>query len=75
MRIDALPGVSWVAETLRRQEMPDEEVGAVLTAGDRITVHRYLELHRERLQERFAEEQRTVWSIERFLSDLARSTA
>jgi hypothetical protein len=66
-------GLTWAAETLRRQAMPAEEVREVLTAGDRVTVHRYLELHRERLQERLAEEQHTVFTIERILTE-TRST-
>jgi hypothetical protein len=65
----AEPGLAWVVEVLRRQAMPAEEIGAVLTADDRLTVHRYLELHRERLQERLTEEHNAVARIERLLTD------
>jgi hypothetical protein len=69
MRGTADLDLNWTAETLRRQAMPAEEIRAVLTAGDLVTVRRHLELHRERLQEWLAREQGTVSSIERILTD------
>ncbi len=66
------PDLTWVAATLCRQGMPPEEIREVLAAGDPVTVHRHLELHRERLDEQLAEEQRTVSSLERILTDLGK---
>lgn len=60
------------ASTLTRQEMPGEEIRAVLAAHDPETVRRYLELHRERLEERLAEQRRTLADVERFLTEATR---
>jgi hypothetical protein len=68
-----VPHLTWAAETLRRQAMPVEEIRQVLAAEDLVTVHRYLELHRERLREQLVEEQHTVFTIERILTE-TRST-
>lgn len=57
-----------VAKTLRLQGMPIEEIRVVLTADDPVVVHRYLELHHERLDERLAEQRRNLASLERSLS-------
>jgi DNA-binding transcriptional MerR regulator len=57
---------------LRRQGMPSEEIRAVLTAEDSRIVHRYLEPHRERMEERLAEERRELVSLEDALA--ARAT-
>ena len=54
-----------VARTLRRQRMPLDEIRAVLRTDDPEIVRRYLELHRERLQERLAAQVGTLSSIER----------
>ena len=51
-------------EALRNQGMPLEEVSAVLRAEDPVIVRRYLELHRERLEERLAEQLRTLERLE-----------
>lgn len=63
---------AWAASTLTRQEMPSEEIRAVLAAHDPETVRRYLELHRERLEERLAEQRRTLADLERFLTEATR---
>ena len=60
---------SSVARILQSQEMPAEEIRAVLDAEDAQTVHRYLELHRERLEERLAEQRRLVIDLERSLTE------
>lgn len=52
---------------LRRQGMPSEEIRAVLTAEHPTTVRRFLELHRERMEERLAEERRSLLSLEEAL--------
>ena len=51
-------------EALRNQGMPVEELRAVLHAEDPVIVRRYLELHRERLEERLAEELRILDRLE-----------
>jgi len=53
-----------VVRTLRSQRMPLQEIRALLTADDPEIVRRYLELHRERLEERLAAQVRTLASIE-----------
>lgn len=50
--------------------MPPEEIGAVLGAKDPEIVRRYLELHRERLQERLDDQLR---SLDIFETHLART--
>ena len=46
--------------TLRRNRMPRAEIRAVLAADDPDIVHRYLELHRERLEEQMAAHRREL---------------
>jgi hypothetical protein len=58
--------LAWVVGTLRRQAMPPEEIRVVVSA-DAATVRRYLELHRERLEEWLADERRALALIERSL--------
>ena len=57
--------------TLRRQRMPLPEIRAVLSAGDPTTVRHHLELHRERLEERLAEQRAFLASLERALTGRA----
>jgi hypothetical protein len=58
------PEASWrlalATPALRDQGMPPEEIDAILGAEDPVVVRRYLELHEERLEERFADQRRTV---------------
>ncbi|HVD68171.1 MAG TPA: hypothetical protein VNF25_05710 [Actinomycetota bacterium] len=54
-------------ETLRDQGMPAAELQAILRSDDPVIVRRYLELHRERLEERLAEQVRTLERLERQL--------
>jgi hypothetical protein len=61
------PSLAWAAGTLRLCDMPPEEVGAVLTADDPEIVRRFLELHRERLEEEVVERSRTLATLERYL--------
>ena len=60
-----MTGARAARRILRRQGMPSEEIRAVLGAEDPEVVRRYLELHRERMEERLAEELRAVASLER----------
>jgi hypothetical protein len=55
------------ARALLRQDMPFGEVRAVLDADDASVVRRYLELHRERLEEQLWERRRALATIERAL--------
>ena len=54
-------------ETHREQGMPAAELQAILRSDDPVIVRRYLELHRERLEERLAEQVRTLGRLERQL--------
>jgi hypothetical protein len=61
----------WVAQTtptLRDQGMPTEEIDAILTADDPDVIRIYLELHRERLEERLADQRRTIGHLEQVLT-------
>lgn len=53
---------------LRDVDMPPDEVRAILAADHPAVVHRYVELHRERLEERLAEQRRTLARLERIVS-------
>lgn len=59
--------IAWAARTLRRHQMLPEEISAVLDADDPELVRRYMELHREWLEERLADSLRTLAGLERFL--------
>ena len=63
------PSLTWAAGTLRRCDMPPDEVRAVLTADDPEIVRRLLELHTERPEEEVAERKRTLATLERSLID------
>jgi hypothetical protein len=65
--------IAWAISALRDQGMPSEEIAAILEAADPRLVHRYLELHRERLAEHLVDQRRTVARLERLLA--ARSIA
>jgi hypothetical protein len=56
-----------VMRILRDQHMPPEEIHVLSTTTDPALVHRYLELHRERLEEWLADQRRTLATIERVL--------
>jgi DNA-binding transcriptional MerR regulator len=60
---------SKAARALLRQDMPLGEVRAVLEAADPAVVRRYLELHRERLEEQIAERRRVLDVVERMLTE------
>jgi hypothetical protein len=53
-----------LALRLQEQGMPPKDVAAVLEARDPDVVHRYIELHIERLEERLADQRRTLALIE-----------
>jgi hypothetical protein len=51
--------------------MPPEEIEAILGAEDPEVVRRYLELHEERLEERFAEQRRTIGRLMQVITPAA----
>jgi hypothetical protein len=53
--------------------MPSEEIGAILSSDDPVVVHRYLELHRKRLEDGLADQQLMLALLEPLLT--ARSHA
>jgi hypothetical protein len=63
--------VAWAIGVLRAHEMPSEEIRAVLTTDDPELVHRYLELHGERLDEWLVDQRRTLTALERVLAESA----
>jgi hypothetical protein len=65
--------IAWAIQTLSDQAMPTEEIGAILSSDDPVVVRRYLELHRERLEERLADQQYSLALLESLL--VARSHA
>ena len=67
MTIGTAGSRDWAVEVLRLTEMPAGEIRAVLSTDDPLVVHRVLELHGERLDERVAELRGRLRSLERFL--------
>ena len=59
--------IAWVARALRCYEMPPDEISAVLGADNPELVRRYMELHREWLEERLADQLRALIGLERLL--------
>jgi DNA-binding transcriptional MerR regulator len=55
------------ARVLRDLAMPPEEITTILASGDARFVHRHLELHAERLEERLAAQRRQLTEIEHLL--------
>jgi hypothetical protein len=64
----------WLARTLLDQGMPPSEVRGVLEADDYLKVRRHIELHRERLTERLADQVRELEVLERMLVGRTTST-
>ena len=63
--------VLWAAYALRAQGMQQGEVHSLLAADDPRLIRRHLDLHRERLEERFADHREIVNSIEGLLLEAA----
>jgi hypothetical protein len=59
---------AWAACVLQDQGMPRDEIHAVLATDDPDLVRRYLELHRERLEERLAADLRALRRIKRSMT-------
>lgn len=60
--------IALAIRTLREQGMPRGEIETVLEATETQVLRRYMELHRERLEERLAAELRALTEVERFLA-------
>jgi len=58
---------AWAERVLGCQEMPSDEIDALLAADDPQIVRRYLELHRERLEEHLADRLREIDAVESHL--------
>lgn len=67
--------IGWAVNTLRDQGMPSKEIAAILGAHDPEQVRRYLELHRERLEEHLAHQRRVLARLERLLASRSRGSA
>jgi hypothetical protein len=59
--------VAWAETVLRKQDMPADELGVVLTSSDRELIRHLLDLHLERLDERLVSEKQDVEAIGRML--------
>lgn len=59
--------IAWAGRALGRYELPPEEISAVLETDNPELVRRYMELHRERLEERLLDRLRALADLERFL--------
>ena len=64
MAVKTLGGTMHAAATLRRSEMPADEIRWVLGAPDAAVVHMLLELHAERLREQLADRLRALTEVE-----------
>jgi DNA-binding transcriptional MerR regulator len=55
------------AQALRLEGMPEHEIRAVLDSRDPRFVHRFIELHTERLEERLTARRRALHRLEQIL--------
>lgn len=60
--------IGFATRALREQGMPLDEVKAVLAVEEPQVLRRYMEIHRERLDERLAAERRALAGVERLLA-------
>jgi hypothetical protein len=71
------PEASWrlalATPALMDQGMPAEEIDAILGADDAEVVRRHLELHEERLEERFADQRRTIGQLMQLITPASRA--
>jgi hypothetical protein len=56
------------AALLRESRMPADEIRTIVTTADAELVHRFVELHLERLEEWLLEQRRTLASVEELLA-------
>jgi hypothetical protein len=74
VRLDRTVGsesVAWAEMVLREQQMPSDELRVVLASSDRDLVHRYLELHQERMEEWILAQRQALAKVERILAETA----
>jgi hypothetical protein len=64
MDASALRNDGWAVGVLRSQDMLPGEIRGVLSTDDPDLVHRYLELHGERLDEWLVDQRRTLAALE-----------
>jgi hypothetical protein len=64
----SLDAITSAIQALRELDMPPDEVSAVVAADQPVIVHAYIELHRERLEERLADQVRILERLERILT-------
>ena len=64
--------IAAVQRVLERLEMPPNEISAILTTDEPEMMRRYLELHRERLEERLADRFRELDAVETELVGMTR---
>jgi hypothetical protein len=60
--------IAWAISMLESQGMPWEEIATILAADEPVLIRRFFELHRERLEEHFAAQRRTLVRFERLLT-------
>jgi hypothetical protein len=65
--------LSWAAHVLREQGMPVPECHAVFGTDDPRTLRRYMDLHRERLEERLMDQRAVLECIEVLLTETIRT--
>jgi hypothetical protein len=58
-----------VIQILHELGMAPEDIRALVAAGDPVVVHRFIELHAERLAERLADQLQTLIRLERTLTN------
>jgi hypothetical protein len=63
----ARDALAFVVRTLFVLDMPSDEISAIVDADQQMLVHRYLELHAERLRERLADQLQILARIEQIL--------
>lgn len=65
---DRTDSIARAIAALRDQAMPSAEIDSIIGADDPEVVRRYFELHRERLEERLADQRRTLVRFERLFA-------
>ena len=63
------------AALLRESRMPADEIRTIVTTAEPELVHRYLDLHLERLEEWLLDQRRTLASVEELLASGTRPAA
>jgi hypothetical protein len=69
LRSSGSESTTGAAEALRDLQMPWDVISAVLGTDDREVVRRYIELHRELLEEQLDEQRSALARLERLLID------